>query len=53
MSDDHIEPQLVPNQLLQVSTIELHNSLGNDPKDVGIKDARDEDDNNTINDSNL
>ena len=39
--DDQIEPQLVPKLLLQVSVIELHNSLFIDPNDDGIKDTRD------------
>ena len=38
--DDQTEPQLVPKLLLQVSVRELHNSLGNDPNDGGMKDAR-------------
>ena len=41
--DDQIEPQLVPKFLLQVSLIELHNSLVSDPNNGGMKDARDED----------
>ena len=40
---DQTEPQLVPKLLLQVSVIELHNSLVSDPNDGGLKDARDED----------
>ena len=43
MLDDHTEPQLVPNFLLQVSARELHKSLVSDPNDGGLKDARDED----------
>ena len=40
MLDDQTEPQLVPKLLLKVSVIELHNSLGSDPIDGGLKDAR-------------
>ena len=39
------EPQLVPKLLLQVSVKELHNNLVSATKDVGLKEARDEDDN--------
>ena len=53
MFDDQTEPQLVPNFLLQVSVRELHNSLVSDPNYVGIKYARDEDDNIIISDSTL
>ena len=53
MFDDKIEPQLVPKLLLQVSVIELHNILVSDPNYDGIKDARDEGDNNNISDSTL
>ena len=42
MLDDQTEPQLVPNILLQVSVIELNNSLVSDNNYGGIKDARDE-----------
>ena len=42
MLDDQIEPQLVPELLLQVSIRELHNSIVSDLNDGGIKDARDE-----------
>ena len=49
--DDHIEPQLVPKLLLQVSVIELHNILVSDTNDSGLKDARDEYDNIIIVDS--
>ena len=51
MFDDQKETQLVPKLLLQVSVRELHNSLVSDPNDVGIKDARDEDDKIIISDS--
>ena len=53
MFDDQTEPQLFPELLLQVSVIELHNSLVNDPNDGGLKDARDEYDNIIISDSTL
>ena len=53
MFDDQTEPQLVPKFLLQVSKIELHNSLVSDPNDGGIKDARDKDYNIIISDSTL
>ena len=53
MFDDHIEPQLVPKFLLEVSVGELHNSLVRDNNNCGIKDARDEDDNIIISDSTL
>ena len=53
MFDDQIEPQLVPNILLQVSVREPHNSLVSDPNDGGLKDARDEDDNIIISGSTL
>ena len=53
MFDDQIEPQLVPKLLLQVSVIELHNSLVSDPNDGCLKDARYEHDNIIISDSNL
>ena len=53
MFDDHIEPQLVPKLLVQVSVRELHNSPGSDRNDGGLKDARDEDDNIIIGDSTL
>ena len=36
-----------------MSVRELHNSLVSDPNDVGLKDARDEDDNIIISDSTL
>ena len=51
--DDQKEPQLVPKLVLQVSVIELHNSLVSDPNDGGIKDSRDEDNNISISDSTL
>ena len=53
MFDNQTEPQLVPKLLLQVSVGELHNSLLNDPNDVGLKDDRDEDDNIIISYSTL
>ena len=53
MFDYHIEPQLVPKLLLQVSVRELYKRLVSDPIDGGIKDARDEDDNIIISDSNF
>ena len=53
MFDDKIQPQLVPNVLLQVSVRELHNRLVSDPDDGGIKDARDEYNNIIISDSTL
>ena len=51
--DGHTEPQLVPNNLLQVSVIELHNNLVRYTIYGGIKEARDEDDNSIISDSTL
>ena len=53
MLDDQSEPQLVPKLLLQVSVIEIHNSLVSDPNDGGIKDTRDEDGKIIISDSTL
>ena len=53
MFDDHIEPQIVPKLLLNVSVIELHNSLVNDTNDGFFKDARYEDNNIIISDSTL
>ena len=53
MFDDHTEPQLVPNFLLQVFVRELHNSLVSDTNDGGIKDSRDEYDNIITSDSTL
>ena len=53
MFDDHTEPQIVPESLLQVSGIELHNILVSDPNDGGLKDARDEDNTIIISDSTL
>ena len=43
--DDQTEPQLVTKLLLQVSVGELNNRLVSDTNYVGLKDARDEDDN--------
>ena len=51
--DDQTKPQLVPTVLLQVSVMELHNSLVSDPNDGGIKDSRDEDGKIVISDSTL
>ena len=53
MFDDQKEPQLVPKLLLQVSVIELYNSLVSDTNDGGLKYARNEDDNIIISDSTL
>ena len=53
MLDDQTEPQLVPNFLLRMSVIELHNSLVSYPNYVGLKYARDEDGNIIISDSTL
>ena len=53
MFDDQTEPQLVLKLLLQVSVIELHNSLVSDHNYGGLKDASDEDDNIIISDSTL
>ena len=43
MFDDQTKYQLFPKLILQVSVIELHNSLVSDPNDGGLKDSRDED----------
>ena len=51
--DDQTEPQLVRDFLLQVSVLELHNSLVNDTNDAGLKDARDKYDNINISDFTL
>ena len=51
MFDGQTEPQLVPKLLLQVSAIELHNSLVSDPNYVCLKAARDENDNIIISNS--
>ena len=53
MFDDQTEPQLVPKLLLRVSVRELHNILVSDTNDVGLKDARDEDDNIIISEYKL
>ena len=45
--------KLVPKLLLQVSVIELNNSLVSYPNDGGIKDARDEDGNIIISEYTL
>ena len=51
--DYQTEPQLVQNILLQLSVIELHNSLVSDPNDGVLKESRDEDYNIIIIDSTL
>ena len=51
--DGPTEPQLVPNFLLQVSVIELHNNLVSATIDGGPKEARYEDDNIIISGSTL
>ena len=51
--DDQTEPQLIPKLLLKVSVRELYNSLVSDPNDVGLKDARDKENNTIIRDSTL
>ena len=43
MIDGKTEPQPVPKLLLNVSIIELHNSLLSDPNNGFLKYARDED----------
>ena len=53
MLDDQTEPKLVPKLLLQVSVIELNNSLVSDTNDGGLKDARDEDGNIIISEYTL
>ena len=53
MLDDQTESQLVPKLLLQVSVIELHNSLVSDPNDGGLKYSRDEDGKIIISDSTV
>ena len=53
MSDDQIEPQLIPKLLPHVSVIALHNSLVSDTNGGGLKDARDKDGNIIISDSTL
>ena len=53
MLDYQSEHQLVPKLLVQVSVRELHNSLVSDPKDGGLKYARDEDGKIIISDSTL
>ena len=53
MFDDQIKPQLFTKLLLQVSIIELNNSLVSDPSDGGLKYDRYEDDNIIISDSKL
>ena len=53
MLDDQTKPQIVPVFLLQVSIIELHNSLVSDPNYGGLKDYRDEDGKIIISDSTL
>ena len=51
--DGHDGPQIVPKLLLQVSVQELHNRLGSDPVDGGLKEARDADNNIIISDFTL
>ena len=51
--DGHIEPQLVSKLLLQVSVRELHNNLVSDVDNVGLKEARYEENNIIISDSTL
>ena len=51
--DGHTEPQLVPKLLLQVSVIELHKKLVSNADNVGLKEARDENDNIIISDFTL
>ena len=41
--DGYTEPQLVPKLLFRVSIREPHNNLVEDTKDVGLKEAIDED----------
>ena len=51
--DGHTEPQMVPNILLQFSIRELHNKIFSDADNVGLKEARYEDDNIIISDYTL
>ena len=51
--DVHTELQLVPKLLLQVSVRELHNRLGCDTDNGGIKEARYAENNIIISDSTL
>ena len=51
--DGHNRPQLVPELLLQVYVIEIHNSLSNDPEDGGLKEEIDVENNIIISDSTL
>ena len=53
MFDNQTEHQLVPKILPRVSVRELHNSLGSDPNDGGLKYSRNEDDHIIISDSTL
>ena len=48
---EQVEPQLVPNCLLQVLFIELHSIMAISPEDSVIKEAIDEDNNIIISDS--
>ena len=48
--DGHTEPQLVTRLLLQVFVRELHNSLVSDTDNVGLKEARDAENNIIISD---
>ena len=45
--------QLMPKLLLQVSVEKLHNIMVSPPEEVGLKEARDEDNNIIISDSTL
>ena len=51
--DGQAGPQLVPNFLLQVSVIELHNIKVRLPEEGGFKEARDAEDNIIVSDSTL
>ena len=51
--DCQVEPQLVPKLLLQISVREIHNSIVSPQEEVGLKEARDVYNNNTIHDSTL
>ena len=51
--DGHTEPQLVPNNLLQVSVRDICNNLVSNTDNGGLKDAIDAEDNIIISDSTL
>ena len=51
--DGHTRPQIVPKLLFRVSVRELHNILGSEPEDGGIKEAIDVDNNIIISDYKL